>query len=181
MPIPSRSPTHPRGRLVGFALLTLVVVALGNPLFPFGKIEAQNPANPHGDDPTQVAIRRVLDDQTVAWNRGDLDAFLNGYWRSPRVVFQSGGTRHDGFEAMRDRYRQRYQADGKAMGQLVFSGLEIEPLAADAAFVRGRYTLTMPDGTHPTGLFTLIMRRLDNGWKITHDHTSTAETPVPAL
>ena len=180
MPIPSRSPTPHRGRLVGFALLALVVVALGDPLFLLGKIEAQNPAGPPGDNPTQAAIRWVLDDQTAAWNRGDLDAFLEGYWRSPRVVFQSGGTRHDGFDAMRNRYRQRYQGDGKAMGQLVFSGLEIEPLAADAAFVRGRYTLTMPDGTRPTGLFTLIVRRLDTGWKITHDHTSAAETPTPA-
>ena len=180
MPTPSDLPTPRPGRLAGFALLALAVVAVGHPLFPLGKIEAQNPAATTGDSPIQAAIRRVLDDQTLAWNRGDLDAFLEGYWRSPKVVFQSGGTRHDGFDAMRDRYRQRYQAEGKAMGQLVFSGLDIEPLALDAAFVRGRYTLTMPDGSHPTGLFTLIMRRLDNGWKITHDHTSTADTPAPA-
>ena len=180
MPKPARSSPPPRGRLLGFALLALVAVALGNPLLPLGRIEARNPPSQTGDNPTQAAIRQVLDDQTAAWNRGDLDAFLDGYWRSPRVVFQSGGTRHDGFDAMRDRYRQRYQADGKAMGQLAFTGLEIEPLAPDAAFVRGRYNLTMPDGSHPTGLFTLIMRRLDTGWKITHDHTSAAEPPAPA-
>ena len=131
-------------------------------------------------DPASRAIRQVLDEQAAAWNRGDLDGFLAGYWRSPRVVFQSGGTRYDGFDAMRDRYRQRYGADGRAMGQLAFSGLEIEPLGPEAAFVRGRYTLTMADGTHPTGLFTLILRRFGDGWKITHDHTSAAEAAPTA-
>ena len=147
-------------------------------MLPPGRIEAQTTPT----SPAVGQITKVLDDQTAAWNRGNLDAFLEGYWRSPKVVFMSGGTRNDGFDAMRDRYRKRYQADGRAMGQLAFSGLEIEPLGPDSAFVRGRFTLTMPDGTHPTGLFTLIMRRFDDGWKITHDHTSTAEVaPEPAV
>ena len=123
----------------------------------------------------RATITRVLDDQTLAWNRGDLDGFLDGYWRSPQVVFQSGGNRLDGFDAMRERYRKRYGGDSKTMGQLAFTGLEVEPLGVDAAFVRGRYTLTMLDGSHPTGLFTLILRRIDGQWKIIHDHTSAAE------
>lgn len=133
-----------------------------------------------GDAAAKAAITKVLDDQTAAWNRGDLDTFLEGYWKSPKVVFQSGGTRFDGFDAMRDRYRKRYQSDGKAMGRVSFSDVEIEPIGPESAFVRGRYELTMPDGTRPSGLFTLIFRRFDNGWKITHDHTSTAESSAPA-
>ena len=81
-----------------------------------------------GDDPV-AAIRAVLDRQEADWNRGDLEAFLTGYWKSPRVVFQSGSDRHDGWEAMAQRYRQRYKAEGKAMGRLSFSKLEIESLA----------------------------------------------------
>src|SRR5690242_13132374 len=67
------------------------------------------------------AVRAVLERQVADWNRGDLDAFLGGYWNSPKVVFQSGGQRFDGWEAMRARYRRRYQAEDRAMGRLAFS------------------------------------------------------------
>ena len=120
-------------------------------------------------------MRAVLDRQVADWNKGDLDGFLAGYWNSPKVVFQSGGQRYDGWEAMRDRYRRRYQAEGKAMGQLAFSSLEIEPLGPEAMLARGGWRLTMPDGTKPGGLFTLIFRRFPEGWKIVHDHTSAEE------
>ncbi len=122
------------------------------------------------------AVHAVLDRQVVDWNKGDLEGFLNGYWHSPKVVFQSGGQRFDGWEAMRDRYRRRYQATGRAMGRLEFSGLEIETLGPDAALARGRFLLFMPDGTKPSGLFTVIFRKLPDGWKIVHDHTSADET-----
>jgi beta-aspartyl-peptidase (threonine type) len=123
------------------------------------------------------AVRAVLDRQVADWNKGDLDAFLTGYWNSPKVVFQSGGQRFDGWEAMRDRYRRRYQAEARAMGQLAFSALDVEPLGPEAALARGRWRLAMPDGTKPGGLFTLIFRKLPEGWKIVHDHTSAEEPP----
>jgi len=121
------------------------------------------------------AIRAVLKQQQADWNKGDLDAFLTGYWNSPKVVFQSGGNRYDGWEAMRDRYRKRYKADGKAMGELGFSAIDIEMLGSEAALVRGAWRLTMPDGSKPGGLFTLIFRKFPDGWKIVHDHTSAEE------
>lgn len=126
-----------------------------------------------GDD--IAAVRAVLDRQLADWNRGDLDGFLAGYWNSPKVVFQSGGQRFDGWEAMRERYRRRYRSDGRAMGRLAFVGLEIEPLGPEAALARGRWQLTMPDGSTPGGLFTVIFRKLPEGWKIVHDHTSADE------
>jgi beta-aspartyl-peptidase (threonine type) len=126
-----------------------------------------------------VGIRAVLDQQQADWNKGDLDGFLTGYWNSPKVVFQSGGNRYSGWEAMRDRYRRRYKSEGKAMGRLSFSGLDIEMLGADAALVRGGWRLTMPDGSHPGGLFTLIFRKLPEGWKIVHDHTSAEDPSTP--
>ena len=125
------------------------------------------------------AVREVLDRQVVDWNKGDLDGFLAGYWNSPKVVFQSGGQRSDGWEAMRDRYRRRYQAEGKAMGRLTFSAIEVESLGPEAMLVRGGWRLTMPDGTKPGGLFTLIFRKFPEGWKIVHDHTSAEETSTP--
>ena len=120
----------------------------------------------------------MLERQEADWNKGDLDAFLTGYWKSPKVVFQSGGDRHDGWDAMAERYRKRYKAEGKAMGKLAFSRLEIELLGPEAAMARGAWRLTMPDGTHPAGLFTLILRKFPDGWKIVHDHTSAAPVPT---
>jgi beta-aspartyl-peptidase (threonine type) len=125
------------------------------------------------DQAAETAVRKLLDTQAEAWNRKDLDGFLEGYWHSPEVVFQSGGDRSDGFEAMRTRYRKTYQAEGRAMGQLTFSGVEVVVLGPDAALARGRWQLTMPDGKRPGGLFTLILRRLPEGWRIVHDHTSS--------
>src|SRR5262249_809023 len=93
--------------------------------------------------------------------------------KSPKVVFQSGGQRFTGFEAMRERYRSRYQGTGRAMGRLEFTDLEIEMLGAEAALARGRFRLNMPDGTTPAGLFTVVFRKLPEGWKIIHDHTSS--------
>jgi beta-aspartyl-peptidase (threonine type) len=121
------------------------------------------------------SVRAVLEQQVADWNKGDLDGFLAGYWNSPKVVFQSGGQRLDGWEAMRDRYRRRYQAEGRAMGRLAFSALDIVPLGPEAVLARGQWRLTMPDGTQPGGLFTVIFRKLPEGWKIVHDHTSVEE------
>ena len=121
------------------------------------------------------AVRAVLDRQVADWNKGDLDGFLAGCWNSPKVVFQSGGQRYDGWAAMRERYRRRYQAEGRAMGRLAFSGLDIEPLGPEAVLARGCWQLTMPDGTTPGGLFTVIFRKFPEGWKIVHDHTSADE------
>ena len=120
-----------------------------------------------------LAVRAILERQVADWNRGDLDGFLSGYWNSSKVVFQSGGTRLDGFDAMRERYQKRYRAEGKAMGRLAFSGLDIEPLGPEAVLARGRWRLTISDGAGPGGLFTVIFRKLPEGWRIVHDHTST--------
>ena len=64
------------------------------------------------------------------------------------------------------------------MGQLAFSELDVESLGPESVLARGRFRLTMPDGTKPTGLFTLIVRKFPDGWKIVHDHTSAEETPA---
>ena len=153
-------------RKIGWLRIALIAAAFGNP----SRVYAQN-----GQEDSVRAVREVLDRQVVDWNKGDLDAFLAGYWHSPKVVFQSGGQRSNGWEAMRDRYRRRYQAERKAMGRLAFSTIEIEPLGPEAMLVRGGWRLTMPDGTKPGGLFTLIVRKFPEGWKIVHDHTSAEE------
>lgn len=78
-----------------------------------------------------------------------------------------------GWEPTLKRYRERYQSEGREMGRLDFSDLKIELLGASAAFVRGRFHLKMTTG-ESAGLFTLTFRKLPDGWKIVHDHTSTS-------
>lgn len=115
-------------------------------------------------------IRAVLDAQVAAWNRGDLAGFMQGYWHSPELTFYSGNGVTSGWQATLDRYKQRYQSPGNAMGKLDFSQLEIHP-AGDMAWVGGHWHLKMPDGSDRGGVFTLVFRKLPEGWKIVHDHT----------
>ena len=124
-------------------------------------------------DPAMKQIRDVLDRQVQAWNRRDLEGFMRGYWRSPELTFYSGGTTVSGWEETLARYRNRYQSEGKEMGHLQFTAIKIELLGPGAAFVRGRFYLKMTS-TESSGLFTLTFKKLADGWKIIHDHTSTA-------
>jgi ketosteroid isomerase-like protein len=137
-------------------------------------ISGQTSTTP-SDDGAKAAIEHVLRTQQEAWNRHDIEGFMQGYWNSPQLTFFSGATVHEGWQATIERYRSRYTSPGHEMGKLDFSGLRIEVLGADAAFVRGSWLLTMPDGKTPHGLFTLVFRRFPEGWKIVHDHTSAAE------
>jgi beta-aspartyl-peptidase (threonine type) len=123
------------------------------------------------DSESVAEIQAVLDRQVAAWNRGDLEGFMDGYWSSPELTFYSGSTSVAGWKTTLDRYRQRYQSEGNEMGQLEFTDLKIEMLGPSAAFVRGRWRLKTSSG-EPNGLYTLTFRKLDGGWKIVHDHTS---------
>jgi len=150
-------------RLVAVALASLLA-ALGLPCAASG-----SPAD------VAAAARAVLDSQVEAWNRGDLEGFMAGYWRSPALVFCSGASVTKGWDQTLARYRKRYQSEGSEMGRLRFEGIEVIPLGADAALARGAWHLAMGDGKEPHGLFTLLLRRVDDGWVIVHDHTSAGE------
>ena len=123
--------------------------------------------------PNAVAqIRSILQAQQDAWNRGDIDGFMNGYARSPSTVFISEDTIRRGWETVRARYQQKY-SDRAKMGRLSFSDVEINLLSSDAAVVVGRWKLERAKD-RPHGRFTLIFKRLPEGWRIVHDHTSAA-------
>ena len=110
-----------------------------------------------------------------AWNRQDLESFMQGYWDSPQLTFFSGVKVYRGWESALERYRKAYQSEGRQMGKLEFSDLQIETLSPTAALVRGAFRLAMPDGKHPHGIFTLVFRKFPQGWRIIHDHTCGAE------
>lgn len=120
--------------------------------------------------PDSAAITAVLNAQVAAWNRGEVDAFLEGYWRSSEVSFAGASGFTKGWEAVRDRYKKNY-ADHAAMGTLDFSGLEFRFLARDAALVLGHWHLKREKGD-VGGVFSLVWRRFPEGWRIVHDHTS---------
>lgn len=128
-------------------------------------------AEPATSDPAS-AVRAVLAAQVEAWNRGDLSGYMAGYWKSPDLVFFSNGTETRGWQPTLDRYRARYQGEGKQMGTLDFPGLDILPLTPDAALARGQWRLTMANGTILTGRTSVVFRRLPEGWRIVHDHSS---------
>ena len=145
---------------VWFAVLFLVLTLVSGAA---GESRAQR---------AKSAITNVLQEQTNAWNRQDLEGFMAGYWNSPDLTFFSGAHESKGWQAALDRYKKTYQGAGHEMGKLEFSNLRIEMLGPDSAFVRGEFHLTMSDGKTPHGLFTLIFRKFPEGWKIVHDHSA---------
>jgi len=111
-----------------------------------------------------------MDDQAIAWNHGDIDAFMVGYWRSDKLAFVSGENVTRGWQSTLDRYKRTYDSRAK-MGTLTFSDLEITVLSKDSAVVLGSWALQR-EGDKPHGKFTLIFRKFKEGWRIVMDHTS---------
>ena len=120
----------------------------------------------------EAEIRAVLDRQVADWNRGDVDAFMQGYDRSDQTLF-IGKNVTRGWQQVIERYRTSYPTKDR-MGQLDFSELEVHPLGEDYALVVGRFHLarTKEDGGDASGIFSLIFHHTSGGWKIIADHTS---------
>ena len=115
-------------------------------------------------------VRALMEEQVAAWNSGDVDGFMKGYWNSERLVFISGDNVTRGWQPTLDRYKKNYDSRAK-MGVLKFSDLEVMVISNDAAVVLGSWALTRA-GDNPHGKFTLTFRKLKEGWRIVMDHTS---------
>lgn len=118
-------------------------------------------------------IRELLRDQVAAWNRGDVEGYMRGYWESDSTVFTSGGSLTRGYRQVLLRYKEHYSSREK-MGTLEFQDLVLQPLSPTVELVMGVWKLKRAS-TNPWGRFTLIIEKKPEGWRITHDHTSTAE------
>jgi uncharacterized protein (TIGR02246 family) len=121
------------------------------------------------------AIGTVLRAQQSAWNRGDVNAFLEGYWHSPELTFSGSSGVARGWDGVRARYKKNYP-DRAAMGQLNFSDLEFRFLGPDSALVLGKWHLQR-EKNDIGGVFSLVWQRFPDGWKIIHDHTSAVVPP----
>jgi len=122
------------------------------------------------DESIRAAVESILRDQEDAWNRGNIDAFVEHYWKSEALTFSSGGKTTRGWTETLNRYRERYPTPEK-MGRLRLSGLEITPLGDSAALVLGQWSLQR-ESEPLTGNFSLVIRKFDDRWLIVHDHTS---------
>ena len=137
-------------------------------------VQARKPsAAPNERSSDRAAITKILETQQNNWNQGNVDAFLEGYWHSPDLTFSGSGGIARGWDGVLARYKKNYP-DRAAMGQLDFSGLEFRFLGKDAALVLGHWHLMRAQGDGG-GVFSLVLQRFPEGWRIIHDHTSMVE------
>jgi uncharacterized protein (TIGR02246 family) len=117
-------------------------------------------------------IRKVLDDQQAAWNRGDIPAFMTGYANAPETTF-IGADVSKGYGAVLARYQKKYGSKA-LMGTLTFSAVEVRMLGPEHAVVIGRFHLerTKEAGGEASGIYSLVFEKTAPGWKIIVDHTS---------
>jgi ketosteroid isomerase-like protein len=116
------------------------------------------------------AIIKVLEDQRQAWNRGDVNSYMQGYWKSDSLVFVGKTAPVYGWQGTLDRYKRCYP-DKVAMGRLIFDIIQVKILDDHNAFVLGGWHLKREKDA-PGGYFTLWFRKINGAWKIVCDHTS---------
>jgi len=145
-------------------LLTAMVLTT-----PFGQSQQTLTTIPQ----QQLDVIKVLLAQEEAWNRGDLDAFAQTYKDSPDTLLISGSVSR-GFANLVDAYRKNYP-NRAAMGTLSFSELEAHTLDERFSVVVGRYSLerTKKEGGNAEGIFSLVLEKTPQGWKIVVDHTTS--------
>jgi ketosteroid isomerase-like protein len=172
LPMPNENRIR-RGMITRLAARLSILVFAALLLFPIWSLPSSAKPSQSADD---AAILTLLNDQTAAWNRGDIEGFMNGYWHSDQTEFVSSEGVSRGWQALLERYRRSYP-DRKAMGHLTFSNLEIRVECSTAAYAVGEYHLQR-ENDNPSGVFTLNFRKFPDGWRIIVDHTTAFVKPV---
>ena len=132
-------------------------------------VSSQEPEK--SDEQIAQEVRAVMDGQQKAWNRGDVEGFMEGYDRADTTTFVSGDQLISGWQTVLDRYKKQY-GSREQMGTLTFAELAIKPIGPALALADGRWQLTRANDT-PHGRFTLLFRRINNNWRIIHDTTTS--------
>jgi len=158
-----------RGDIMRRSLKAFLCLAF---LFAIGARGSEPPQTAKKSADAKASIRAVLDAQRGAWNRGDIEGYMDGYDRSPKTEFVGGDSISRGWQTVLDRYKKNYNSREK-MGTLTFSEIEITLLSRDAALVLGRWRLKRASD-EPHGTFSLLFRKTKAGWRIVHDHSSSA-------
>jgi ketosteroid isomerase-like protein len=120
----------------------------------------------------RAEVEALLARQQAAWNRGDLAAYMDAYERTDQLLFTSGGKIRVGWAETMDAYQKRYGGNKAGMGRLTFDILSVQSVGRDGAVVLGRWRLTETPQAGG-GLFSVVVQRRREGWRIIHDHTSS--------
>lgn len=152
------SPNFASSRLCVFFIF-LILSAANLPVFS----QALSPKD-------HAAIMEVLSQQQDCWNKGDIDCFMEGYWKSDSLAFMGSSGPNYGWQTTLDNYKKRY-ANREAMGELTFTILTLRKLDKKAAFVIGKWHLKRTIGDIG-GYFSLVWRKIEGKWVIVSDHTS---------
>jgi beta-aspartyl-peptidase (threonine type) len=118
------------------------------------------------------SLQALIDNQQDAWNRGDLAGYMDGYARTPQLVFTSGNRIRRGWDETMAAYQKRYGGNSAGMGHLAMDVIEVQPVGSDGAVLLGRWRLTETPQAGG-GVFSVVAERRPEGWRIVHDHTSS--------
>jgi uncharacterized protein (TIGR02246 family) len=131
---------------------------------------AVSPSSAATPPSAETAIRQLMADQAAAWNKGDVDEFMKGYWNNDSLMFIGHSGITYGYQQTLDHYKKDY-SNADQMGQLFFTLLKVKPLSPDYYFVIGKWLLKRKTGDIG-GIYTLLFRKIDGQWRIVCDHTS---------
>lgn len=115
-------------------------------------------------------IIAVMDLQAQCWSRGDIDGFMDGYWKSDSLRFLGRRGLSKGWQTTLDNYKKSYP-DKSAMGKLVFNYISFEPMNEKQMFVVGKWALEREKDTLG-GYYSLLWQKFDGEWKVIFDHTN---------
>ncbi|MBC8179744.1 nuclear transport factor 2 family protein [candidate division KSB1 bacterium] len=116
-------------------------------------------------------VQVVLNESVTAWNEGNIEKYMACYLKSDSLRFAGNGEINFGWQTVLERYKKGYP-DQATMGCLTFSETDISVLSESYALVFGRWHLKR-ENDEPNGLFTLLIKNTENGWRIVHDHSSS--------
>lgn len=123
-----------------------------------------------GQSDGEKEVKKILDTQNEAWNRGDVDAFMAGYWENDSLMFIGGSGITYGYQNTLANYKKRYP-DKAAMGELTFTLIQVKQFSSEYIHVTGKWHLKRSVGD-VGGHFTLVFRKIANKWLIISDHSS---------
>ncbi len=155
--------------LIGACLLLLAQFGFTQSAVPSSSATASSSPD-SASSPAETAIRQLMADQAAAWNKGNIDEFMKGYWNNDSLMFVGHSGITYGYKQTLDHYKKDY-SNTDLMGQLFFTLLQVKPLSPDYYFVIGKWLLKRKAGDIG-GIYTLLFRKIDGQWRIVCDHTS---------
>ncbi|MDG1511580.1 MAG: DUF4440 domain-containing protein [Mariniblastus sp.] len=159
---------------LSFAVL---MMSLSSCLANDANAQGANQQTINSKDALESELEELLENQVSAWNDGNLEKFMDTYWKSPKLTFSSGGKTNFGWQATLDNYKKAYPTPEK-MGKLHFDKLLVSRIEASSALVLGNWHLRLADGQERDGNFSLVIRKFGEHWKIIHDHSSELQKPT---